>query len=241
MYSIISTMTQNIVQIINETHVKGFLRENANKIVVVMLSAKTCPPCRAIKKTFVNISTANLDMRFVYIDRENYKLPDPGTVSIFAQFLYTPTFVFFYSTKQVASMEGNDEAELLSLVNTVKQKIEKVVAKVNDEKVDPISTEMLRKKITLVDNLREMARRGVKLSKYYDMDSDYDEMLLEYHQKKGVGVEAVAIEDELAKKKEKVVQINNLENLLQKMKVNNYQKLQTLEKMRNDKQVHKTE
>lgn len=195
-------MDQNIFQVVKEDHFDEILSNYMQNLVLVMLSSKTCGPCKAIKPKFVDLSKKNKDTVFIYIDRDNYELTNN---KYFTQFKYTPTFVFYFGKNQIAFIEGSHEEALLKTIALLKQKIEDKKKEFNErekaleehklkelQNAQLISTnkqsnqpsnqpsDLLVKKMDLLNKFKFLAQNGINVPKF-NLDSDYNLMMHEFN------------------------------------------------------------
>lgn len=202
-------MSQNIFQVINETHLDEILLQHMRDLVIIMLSSKTCPPCKIIKPKFIELSKSHKDVFFVYVDRSNYN----GTTNkYFAEYEFTPTFLFYFGNNRVAFIEGSHEESLIKILMILKQKInekrqeiqqkEKIIENqiqnlqnqpldiqnnIAIQELNPINevnnanahTELTQRKINGLNKLRELVQKGIKLTSSYNLDSDIDDINFE--------------------------------------------------------------
>lgn len=192
-------MEQNIFQVVKEDHLDEILTNYMQNLVLIMLSSKTCTPCRTIKPKFVDLSKKNKDTVFIYIDRDNYELSNN---KYFTQFKYTPTFVFYFGKNQIAYIEGAHEEALVKTIALLKQKIEEkkkeFVEKeraLEEQKLKELQnaqipstqshviqvppsqpSELLKKKMDLLNQFKLLAENGIPVPKF-NLDSDYEEMV----------------------------------------------------------------
>jgi|688.fasta_scaffold406575_2 thiol-disulfide isomerase/thioredoxin len=279
-------MEQNIFQVVNENNLTEILTNNIQKLVVIMLSSKDCNPCRQIKPKFVELSKQNKDTFFVYIDRTNYLFTND---KYFSEYQYTPTFLFYFGGNKIAFVQGAHEQPLVKTLAILKQKIEEKrqemiqrekeleqqkILELNNLKLSQEqakkqqvkimsddSSELLQKKITALNKLRDLVQQGAKLTKAYNLDSDYEDIILEikfqtdpvFRQEilsmnklpqqsiqSVVPVQPLQNEPKqfndpnaiLLKKQEQVKQIQELDMLNQKMQLQSLQKLRQLERIK---------
>jgi len=188
-------MSQNIFQVINETHLDEILSQHVKSLIVVMLSSKNCGPCKTIKPKFVALAKHHQDMFFVYIDRTNY---DVMNNKYFADYQFTPTFLFYFGGNRVAFFEGAHEESLVKIVTILKQKIEDKKQEMlqkeqmienqiqnlqnnsltENHQVNP-HTELAQNKINGLNKLRELVQKGAKLTRSYNLDSEIDDINFE--------------------------------------------------------------
>jgi len=190
-------MEQNIFQVIKEDHLDEILSNYMQNLVLVMLSSKTCGPCKTIKPKFVDLSKKNKDTVFIYIDRDNYELTHN---KYFNQFKFTPTFIFYFGKNQIAFVEGAHEEALVKTIALLKQKIEEKkkefnekerameeqklkelqnaqLALSNQQSIQP--SDLLMKKMELLNKFKLLAQNGIHVPKF-NLDSDYTVMLQEF-------------------------------------------------------------
>jgi thiol-disulfide isomerase/thioredoxin len=187
-------MEQNIFQVLNETHLEEIMTNHIRNLVVVMLSSKECPPCKAIKPKFVGLAKKNTDVFFIYVDRSNYNVM---ANKYFASFEFTPTFIFYFGGNQIAFVEGANEENLIKTLTILKQKIEEKRQELQKQQIPQqnlqqnpqqspqqnpqfnAQSELVQKKIVGLNKLRELVGKGVQLTKGYNLNSDLDDINLE--------------------------------------------------------------
>lgn len=194
-------MEQNIFQVIKEDHFDEILTNYMQNLVIIMLSSKTCGPCKTIKPKFVDLSKKNKDTVFIYIDRDNYEVTQN---KYFNQFKFTPTFVFYFGKNQIAFIEGSHEEALVKTLALLKQKIEEKKKEFNDKErileeqklkelqntqltpsiqqpvQQPVQpSDSLIKKMELLNKFKLLAQNGISVPKF-NLDSEYNVMLHEF-------------------------------------------------------------
>lgn len=177
-------MTNNIFQVLSEAHLDDILVQNMQNLVVVMLSATNCVPCKSIKPKFIGLSRKHPDVFFVYIDTNDYAVVKN---KYFEKFEFTPTFVFFFNNTRIAFIEGGYETQLISVLEEVKQKINKKKKELEiSQKTNPVpqvnmnnTTDLLQKKIELLGILKDLVNKGVILSKTYSLNSELEDIHFE--------------------------------------------------------------
>ena len=199
-------MTSNIFQVIKSEHLTEILDNNTHKIVIVMFSSKSCKPCKEFKPTFISIAKQNLDCLFLYIDilqfdrKSKDYIEDEGLES-------TPTFVYYFNNVSIAKISGGHEKVIKDTLTLLKEKIEQkkqeiaikeaefVKEKQHELKNSNISVpnaeqkkvnketnvEILTKKIDVLNKLRDLANLGIILNKPYNIESDLEEMVVDYN------------------------------------------------------------
>lgn len=271
----IISMEQNIFQVVKEDHFDEILNTQMQNLILVMLSSKTCKPCKTFKPKFVDLSKKNKDTVFIYIDRDNYELTQN---KYFLQFKFTPTFVFYFGKNQIAFIEGAHEEALVKTISLLKQKIEEkkreffekekmieeqkikelqntqiplvqqpvqpvqsVVQQQPRQAVSTQNSELLAKKMELLNKFKLLAQNGISVPKY-NLDSDYNEMLQEFKnitetlnlqlsQHSNESENSSKNNEEMRKKQEQIRQIQELDKLNQKLQPQTLQKLQHLKKI----------
>jgi len=192
-------MAQNIFQVVNETHLDHIMKDNMQKLILIMFSSEMCKPCKVFKPKFVNMAKTNKNVLFIYIDNMNYT----GTENkYFKECTVTPTFLYYFSNTVVAYIRGIDENALIENLLNIEKKIEarkkqlslsslssvplssplpvEKQIEVEKPKFTNPDTELMQKKIFLFNKLTELYNSGVKLTGAYTIDSDYDDLLFEY-------------------------------------------------------------
>ena len=273
-------MEQNIYQVVKEIHLDELLTNNMQTLAVIMLSSKTCGPCKRIKPKFVDLSKQNKDTLFIYIDIDNYEVINNKYFQDYKN--VTPTFVFYFGGVKIAFIEGAHDQSLIQAITFLKQKIEdkkqeimkkeKILetqkiqelqdvqininqnndnndsAAIGETRKVSSDVELLNKKMDLLNKLRELAQKGVSVSKY-DLNSDYNQMLYEYQLKLNVLAQQLQpqpqqqqqqqqpqqpqqqqheLNNQDLKKQEQVKKIQELDKLHQRMQMQSFQKLQQL-------------
>jgi len=219
-------MDQNLFQVISENNLDEILSNNPQKLVLIMLSSKNCGPCKIIKPKFVGLSKQHNDVFFIYVDISNYAIT---TNKYFAEYEYTPTFLFYFNGSKVAFIKGAREQSLYNTLTVVKQKIEEKrqelmqrekllemqklqelqnmsfnvnhtnqnlpqhntqpsqiqppqiqpPQKVYLQQNDMDNSDLLQKKIDALNKLRELVQHGIKLTRPYNLESDYEDIIFE--------------------------------------------------------------
>jgi thiol-disulfide isomerase/thioredoxin len=177
-------MTQNIYQVTDEVHLDTILtKEHADTLVLIMYSAKTCKPCKEFKPRFVNIAKANKSIFFVYIDITNYSTLDN---KYFRDCDKTPMFLYYFNNTRCATVVGVNEQAIVSIMGQLEQKIiarkKQLEQEIKPElpKYKSPDTELLEKKMVLYNKLVDLHNKGVKLTASYSINSDYEDLALEY-------------------------------------------------------------
>lgn len=273
-------MEQNIFQVIKEIDIDDILSKYIQNLVVIMLSSKTCGPCKLIKPKFIQLSKQHNDIFFVYIDRSNY---DVQQNKYFKEYIYTPTFLFYLGGNKIAFVEGAHEPSLVKTLLVLKNKIDEKRLEMNlrekileDQKINEINnfklsfpqehiqnnintkekilddlqineinsfklpheqiqhnmndnSDLLAKKIDILNRLRELVQSGAKLTRNYNLNSDYSDLLQELQFQTNPTFEPET--NLLQKKQEQVKQIKELDLLHQKMQYQSLQKIQQLKKI----------
>lgn len=280
------TTSGNIFQVIKETHLDEILRDHSRNLVIVMYSTKDCVFCKEIKPKFVNLSKTYTDSFFVYVDGTNMTYTNN---KYFAEYTHVPVFIFYFGQTKLASIEGANEEKLIYFINLFRQKIDEKKKEMlekekllqsNNTQLPNTSTDqqtqqdnnkqpennnnkvdIFQRKVYILNRLRELAQSGVKLTKNYNLESDYDEMLLEYdlHLNPQVRQKSVEInqtqpsqipqhiqsvqfgqpqhqnndpqKEELIKKQNQLKQLKELDMISQKFQMNNIYKLQQLKQI----------
>ncbi len=281
-FVILMASTQNIFQVLKESDIDDILANHMKSLVVIMLSSQDCPPCKIIKPKFISLSKEHSDVFFIYVDRTRYHV---GSNKYFVKYVYTPTFVFYFGDKQIAFLEGAQEESLVRTLVVLKDKInakrhemierdrqlnEVVVGNVldtNDGAINadenmvlaPIdnSTELVRKKIAILNQLRELTQNGAILTRGYNLNSEYDDMVLELQLQTnpqfkkflasqqhsiaptmGHKNDHIAEKDDVLERQEKIRKIQELDLLHQKMQQQSLQKIEQLKKIQQLKERH---
>ena len=167
-------MSNNIFKVISEAHVDNILKLNSSSIVIIMFSTATCPPCKRIKPKFISLAKENSDCFFIYIDINDYKTDD---MKYTKNVTCVPKFKFYYDMAHIADVEGESIEDVCNtlkmLQNTIKEKKEQVINNNYDK--------YFLQKADLLKKLMFLHKQGAPLTKGYNMDSDFDEMLWEYN------------------------------------------------------------
>ena len=252
-------MEQNIYRVIDESQIDEILEEHKQILVVMMYSSKNCGPCKAFKPKFVNLAVQHRDVLFVYVDKTQFTITKN---KYFKDYNLTPTFIYFFGGNNIAFVEGVHEAAIIKTLMTIKEKIEekrqdmikreKLLEAQKENELQEVQinfppeqnnndTIMMHKKVELLGKLRELEQYGVKMSKHYTLDSDYNDMLFEYeyhinHQYKQLNQPDQQNKKQEQVKQEQVKQLQELGMLHQRMQMQNLQKLQSLKKIQQMKE-----
>ncbi len=178
-------MSKNIFQVTEEMHLDNIMNDNMHKLILIMYSSKMCAPCKQYKPKFVELSKTNKDIFFVYIDTSNYKATEN---KYFKTCNVTPMFLYYFNNTECARIVGVDEQSITSILKQLEQKIEAKKVQMQLERQQEIEkskfknpdTELVEKKIILLNKLIELCNKGAKLTGNYNLDSDYEDILLEY-------------------------------------------------------------
>jgi len=113
-------MSQNIFQVVNEGHVDEILNNHQQELVIIMLSSKTCGPCKLIRPVFIQLAKQNIDCVFIYIDTTNYI---PSRHQYTGDCDATPKFDFYFNKTRIAFVKGAFQDKLIGTLEIIKQKI----------------------------------------------------------------------------------------------------------------------
>jgi len=263
-------MVNNIVQVIKSDHLKELMNKHINDLIVVMYSSKKCGPCQTIKPTFIKLSKDNLDCFFIYVDMGNFT----GELSEYTSSIEgTPKFSFYYNRSEIAYIYGAKEEVLTDTLNKIKNRINEKIREITtqNEKMktdapDKNEEYTLGKKVDLLKKLYELSKNGIELSNSYDLNSDYDEMLIEYqfqmnklrrnkigqptedHQTQNINNLSDNVNSNLDKnldenqdeKQQRIKKIQELNQLNQMMQLQKMQKIKQLEQIQLMKQKNET-
>lgn len=189
----------NIFQVTNFKHLSEILDENSQKLVVIMYSSTTCPPCKIIKPKFIQLSKQNLDCFFVYLNVDLFK--DAPDFKFTRDVEYTPSFKFIFNNQVFTTITGVHEQALVETIVNLKSKIEErrqafvkkeqefakeKLAELNNQNPQsvpnptPSNTEILMKKYDMINQIYVMAQQlGTNPSKVFDPSCGFDELALE--------------------------------------------------------------
>jgi thiol-disulfide isomerase/thioredoxin len=169
-------MSNNIVRVLNEKDLTEILNNNLQRIVLVMYSSKTCGPCQSIKPTFIKLARTNTDTYFVYVDLSDF---DDQSKKFVHNIKGVPKFSYYYNNHELLNFTGANEELMVNNLHELKHKIKERIAQLQMEERQ--NSEAFQQKITMLKRLYMLHDAGIKLSKMYDMDSDYAEMCTEYN------------------------------------------------------------
>jgi thiol-disulfide isomerase/thioredoxin len=259
-------MSQNIFQVINELNLDELLNKNCRNLIVIMLGSKNCVPCKTFKPKFIELSKKNSDVFFIYIDRENYSITEnkyfakyeyTPTILYFVgrdqiddvEGLYEAQIIGKLDCYKLKIQEKRIEYE--NIENKKKEELKRM-EKISTEIVIPIisdndtikdstsvlSVDLIEKKIIGLNKLRQISELGGKLTKAYNLDSEYDEILFEIRFQTDTEFRKYILantqqvvqptKSELERKQMQVKQIKELDLLNQQMQMQSFQKLQQL-------------
>ena len=168
-------MTNNLFQVLSASDVTEILNEHTESLIIIMFSSKTCSPCKLIKPTFVQSSRDNSDCYFLYVDISKF---EDKNVTFTNDIQGTPKFSYYFNNQEIAYILGGDKNVFINTLQDLKNKIEAKKREIllyesENKQKELMKTEMLQ-------NLNNLAQNGVKLSKNYNINSDYNEMKWEY-------------------------------------------------------------
>jgi len=184
-------MTGNICQVLKESDLDEIMSNYTHELVLIMYSAKTCPPCKVIKPVFISLSKKELNSQFVYIDIDNFV----GTEYKYTRNLEaTPKFSFYLGGQEIAFVMGADKNALLGTFYNLKQRIEnkkrdmliqQTQPVVPLQQAQPVAPQPLPavpspEKIDVLNKLYSLANNGVQLTRPYTINSDFKDMVDEY-------------------------------------------------------------
>jgi thiol-disulfide isomerase/thioredoxin len=182
-------MAQNIFQVISENHLDKIMKDNMQKLILIMYSTPTCKPCKLFKPKFVNLSKIHTDTLFIYIDNTKYSVTKDKYFNECTSF---PTFLYYFSNTLVAYVKGADESSIIEQLKNIETKIEARKNQIQLEKQEMEKqelerqkyknpdTEIMQKKIFMFNKLTELHNKGVKLTGTYNLDSAYEDLVFEY-------------------------------------------------------------
>lgn len=177
-------MTQNIFQVTNETHLNNIIEDNPQKIILIMYSTKNCKPCKDFKPKFINMAKKNPNTLFIYVDNTKYNIESN---KYFGKLESTPTFIFYFSGIELGVIVGANEGVITTTLSNFEQKIEERKKQIQMEnqqiennKFNNPDTEIVRKKMMMLNKLLELSNNGAKLTNSYNLDSKYEDILFEY-------------------------------------------------------------
>ncbi len=178
-------MSKNIFQVTEEIHLDNIMKDNMHKLILIMYSSKMCAPCKQYKPKFVELAKTNKDIFFVYIDISNYKTVEN---KYFKNCNVNPMFLYYFNNTECARIVGVDEPSIVSILKQLEQKIEAKKVQMQLERQQEMEkskfknpdTELVENKIILLNKLIELCSKGAKLTANYNLDSDYEDILLEY-------------------------------------------------------------
>lgn len=183
---IIIIMNKNICQVVDESQLDKIMHDRISKLTLIMYSSKMCAPCKQFKPKFVDLAKINKDVYFVYVDASNYKTIEN---KYFQTCKVTPMFLYYFNNTECARIVGPNEPVIISFIKQLEEKIEAKRVQLQLEKQQleipkPIfknpDTELMEKKILLLNKLIELCNNGAKLTNNYNLDSDYEDILFEY-------------------------------------------------------------
>lgn len=177
-------MSQNIFQVTSETHLNNIIEDNPQKIVLIMYSTKNCKPCKEFKPKFISMAKKNTNTLFIYVDNTKYNVE---TNKHFNKLTSTPSFLFYFSGIELGVVVGANETTIATTLANFEQKIEERKKQIQMEnqqienaKFNNPDTEIVRKKMMMLNKLIELSNNGAVLTGAYNLDSKYEDILFEY-------------------------------------------------------------
>lgn len=168
-------MPDNLYQVLSSTDVDEILEEHVESLVVIMFSSKSCSPCRQVKPTFVQSSKDNPNCYFLYIDIGNF---EDKNLTYLNNVKGTPKFSYFFNNQEIAYILGGDKEVYNNTLHDLKNRIEAKKREILLYESENKQKEEMKR--NMLNNLFEIQKAGVRLSKTYNMNSDYNEMKWEY-------------------------------------------------------------
>jgi hypothetical protein len=227
----------------------------------------------SIKPQFVKMARDDSDSMFVYIDTNKYT-----DTSRRFMIKNVPKFIYFFGKLQIADVVGANETQVVATLQNIKDKIklkkEQYMANLVAAQQQPQqaaqqqqsqqpqqqlpqqSDTLFHKKAVLLKKLFDLTKTGTKLTKSYNLESDYDEMLWEYNLQTNPAsiqvnseyvmnseeeiVEPLPITPaphqlEMQKKQEQLQKIQELAKLTQMQQMQKLQQWQYLQQLREQK------
>jgi len=237
-------MTNNIYQVIKEKDLNEIINDHPQDLLLIMYSSKTCGPCKKIKPLFINMSKENEDSFFVYIDINNYD----GDISKYTNgFEGTPKFSFYFNKNEIAIIYGANEQVLkdtymklkMKILEKMREFIEQEEQKKHNENKQHIENDKTDnknniEKIELLKKLHELTQNGVELTKNYDFNSDYNELLAEYNYQ--MSLKDNSHDDNKKEEKiKKIQELNQINQMIQMQKIHKLRQLEQLQKLKQAK------
>lgn len=220
-------MSQNIFQVLDEQHIDEILEDHQTQITIIMFSSKPCPHCKMIKPKFVDLAKQEGDCFFIYVDITNFKTTK-GTYTKALE--STPYFAYYIHGQQLANITGAHEQALVKTLHAIK---EKIATKQQSQTQSQEQPQDIAKKIEVLNKLRLLGQRGGKLTKNYNLESDYDELLLEYER---ITKPTQDQQAQLLKKQEQMKQIQDLNRVNQQVQMQQMYKIQQLKQLQKMKE-----
>jgi thiol-disulfide isomerase/thioredoxin len=201
-------MEQNIFQVVDESHIDEILSQHLQELCVIMYSSKTCPPCRKIKPKFINLAKQHKNIFFIYVDITNFQITSNKYFKeylhtpTFLFYIGENKVAFIEGAREqilnetLQQLNHKIEEKKKEIYQKEKilaeQKIKEVqninlnfksptpssVTVPNDDEVEAI--ELMNRKIDILNKLKFLMQKGVQLSQSYNLNSNYNDMLMEY-------------------------------------------------------------
>ena len=110
----------NIFKITSEEHIDEILNKHPYKLIVVMFSSDTCPPCKHIKPTFIKMANNTPNSFFIYVNIKKYQdITEKYTKDVKC----TQYFKMYYNNQFAGCIRGGDKNEFTSFVNKLLNKL----------------------------------------------------------------------------------------------------------------------
>ncbi len=168
----------NLYQVVNSSDLEEILTDHCDKLVNIMFASKQCPPCREFKPRFVNISKKYQDDMFIYVDINNF---DDIQKRFLKEITRVPVLYIYYDNKPIVVFEALIEEEVVEVLNEIHNKIASARTEAEKEMKNEEEELNTDPKILMLKKLFELKKKGVKLTKCYNMESDLEEMEFEYN------------------------------------------------------------
>jgi len=249
-------MERNIFQVKKESHIDEILEAHEMTLIVLMLAKKRCDACKMMKPKFIKLSKENKDCFFIYADIEDIKDYKKYSVT------HVPKFIFYVGTSPIGDLTGGHEESLINMFNEYKKKIDDAKYKMQQKEIELIKQKklqdetkrktepdhngfkemLIKKKIAILNKLSELVNNGFVLTKSYNIESDYGEMVCEYEYQLSENnsernkEQTDSQSEELLKKKQQYKEIQELNKARYIQQMQQLQKIKQIEQLQQAKE-----
>ena len=173
-------MNTNICRVTKESDIDEIVSENTHKLIFIMVGARNCQNSMVMRKEFIHLSKENDDIMFIFVDMTDFVRNDKTKYLKDVQEL--PSFIYIVGNNQVAFVGPMDKLneQLKKAIQTLMVVKERIDSTKRDLLEQENKKNIVERKVELLNMFREFQNNGIQLSKYYNLDSNLNEMIIEY-------------------------------------------------------------